>query len=195
MGESNKAADLLAGHWQISSITTYRSGALFGTIGATCNTPNAGSCYADYNPAFSGPVRINGAYGSGDVRSAVYLDVNAFKGPAAFTYGTTPRNGAYNLRGPSNSNENVSLRRDLSIHESWKLTFVAEALNVFNWVRFAIPNLTIIITNSNFGKITGVANSPWVVQLSLAPDYVAAVSTRSGRCPRQPRRKTTFGLC
>src|SRR5262249_39653964 len=151
--------------WQISSITTYRSGGLFGTIAASCNTPSAGSCYADYNPAFSGPVRINGAYGSGDVRSAVYLDINAFKNPAAFTYGTTPRTGAYNLRGPSNSNENVSLRREFPIRESWKLTFVADALNVFNWVRFAAPNLN--ITNSNFGKITGVANSPRVVQLSL----------------------------
>ncbi|MBZ5623399.1 MAG: hypothetical protein LAQ69_32445 [Acidobacteriia bacterium] len=164
-GNSSKAADLLAGHWQISSITTYRSGALFGTIGATCNTPSAGSCYADYNPSFTGPVRINGAYGSGDVRSAVYLDVNAFKVPAAFTYGTTPRTGAYNLRGPSNSNENVSLRRDFIIRENWKLTFVADALNVFNWVRFAAPNLT--ITNTSFGKITAVSNSPRVVQLSL----------------------------
>lgn len=161
----SKAADLLAGHWQISSVTTYRSGTLFGTIGATCNTPNAGSCYADYNAAFNGPVRINGDYGSGDVRSAVYLDANAFKVPAAFTYGTTPRTGAYNLRGPSNSNENVSLRRDFPIQETWKLTFVADALNVFNWVRFGMPNLT--ITNSSFGKITGVSNSPRVVQLSL----------------------------
>lgn len=163
--DGGRVADALAGHWQISSITTYRSGALFGTIGATCNTPNAGSCYADYNPSFTGPVRINGDYGSGDVRSAVYLDVNTFKVPAAFTYGTTPRTGAYNLRGPSNSNESLSLRRDFPIHETWKLTFVADALNAFNLVRFGMPNLT--ITNTSFGKITGVANSPRVVQLSL----------------------------
>src|SRR5215472_188682 len=121
-----KAADLVVGGWQLSSISTYRSGTLFGTIGASCNTPNAGSCYADYNPAFTGPVRINGGYGSGDVRSAVYLDINAFKSPAPYTYGDTPRNGAYNLRGPSNYNESLSLRRDFPIHESWKLSFVAD---------------------------------------------------------------------
>jgi hypothetical protein len=160
----NKVVEAITSHWQISSITTYRSGALFGTIGASCNTPSAGSCYADYNPNFSGPVRINGGYGSGDVRSAVYLDVNAFKSPAAYTYGTTPRNGAYNLRGPSNSNENVSLRREFVIREGWKISLVADALNVFNWVRFGMPNLT--ITNTSFGKITGVLNSPRVVQFT-----------------------------
>jgi hypothetical protein len=162
---NSKVADAFLGHWQISSITTYRSGSLFGTIGASCNTPNAGSCYADYAPGFTGPVRINGDYGNGDVRSAVYLDINAFKNPAAYTYGTTPRTGAYNLRGPSNSNESMSLRRDFPIHETWKLTFVADALNVFNLVRFGMPNLA--INNTSFGKITGVANSPRVVQLSL----------------------------
>jgi hypothetical protein len=161
----SKVVDAVVGHWQVSSITTYRSGTLFGTIGASCNTPSAGSCYADYNSAFSGPVRINGAYGSGDVRSAVYLDINAFKNPAAFTYGTTPRTGVFGLRGPSNSNENVSLRREFAIHESWKLTFVADALNVFNWVRFGMPNLS--ITSTSFGKITGVSNSPRVVQLTM----------------------------
>jgi len=162
---SNRAAGVILGNWQISSITTYRSGGLFGTIGATCNTPNAGSCYADYDPAFSGPVRINGDYGSGDVRSATYLDAKAFKVPAAYTYGTTPRSGAYNLRGPSNSNESISLRRDFPIHESWKLSFVADALNAFNMVRFGMPNLS--ITNASFGKITSVSNSPRVIQFSL----------------------------
>lgn len=114
-------------------------------------------------------MRIHGAYGSGDVRSAVYLDINAFKNPAAFTYGTTPRTGAYGLRGPSNSNENVSLRRELVIHDRWKLVIVADALNVFNWVRFGMPNLT--ITNANWGKITGVANSPRVVQFTARLNF------------------------
>jgi hypothetical protein len=161
-----KPVQMFAGGWTISSISTYRSGTLFGTIAAACNTPNAGSCYADYTPSFNGPVRINGDYGHGDVRSATYLDINAFRSPASYTYGTTPRTGAFGLRGPSNSNESISLRKEFPLHESWRLSFVADALNVFNWVRFAVPNLTITNTTS-FGKITAVANSPRVVQFSL----------------------------
>ncbi len=53
--------------WQVSGITQFRSGRPLGSIGATCNLPNAGTCYADFNPDFSGPVRINGDYGDGDV--------------------------------------------------------------------------------------------------------------------------------
>src|SRR5437762_216640 len=56
---------VLAKGWQVSGITTYRSGQLFGTIAASCNLPNAGGCYADYANGFSGPLRINGEYGSG----------------------------------------------------------------------------------------------------------------------------------
>jgi hypothetical protein len=163
-GAGHRAIEMLAGNWQLSGITTYRSGMLFGTIGASCNTPNAGSCYADYNPAFNGPVRIGGAYGSGDVKgSAVYVDKNAWMSPAPFTYGNTPRTGAFGLRGPSNSNQSISLKREFPIYEKWKVALQADALNVFNWVRFSAPNL--VITNVNFGKITSVSNSPRVVQI------------------------------
>jgi len=58
----------------------------------------------------------------------------------------------------------VSLRREFVIHEGIKLALVADALNVFNWVRFAPPNIN--ITNTSFGKITAVANSPRVVQFN-----------------------------
>ena len=61
----------LLGGWQISGIGTYRSGIPIGTIMTTgCNLPNAGSCYANYNPNFTGPVRINGAWGSGNLLGA-----------------------------------------------------------------------------------------------------------------------------
>jgi hypothetical protein len=154
----------IAGGWHLSGITTYRSGALFGTIAASCNLPNAGGCYADYNRGFNGPLRIGGAYGSGDVRTAAYVDRNAFANPAAFTYGDTPRTGAFGLRGPSNSNQSASLKREFVVREGVKLALQADAFNVFNWVRFAAPNLN--ITNANFGKITAVANSPRAVQFN-----------------------------
>jgi hypothetical protein len=161
---SNRITQGLMSGWKISSITTYRSGTLLASILASCNLPNAASCYADYNPTFSGDVRINGNYGSGDVRTVSYLNKSAFASPAAFTYGTTPRTGAYGLRGPSNSNQSVSLKREFAVKERFKFGIQADALNVFNWVRFANPNLT--VTSANFGQITAISNSPRVVQLN-----------------------------
>lgn len=161
---TNRLVEGVMSGWQLSSITTYRSGILFGTIAASCNLPNAGGCDADYAANFSGAVRINGDYGSGDVKTVSYVNKAAFANPAAFTYGNTPRTGAYGLRGPTNSNQNVSLRREFRIHERWKIAIQADALNVFNWVRFANPNLN--ITSSNFGQITAISNTPRVLQMN-----------------------------
>jgi hypothetical protein len=96
---SNVALRALASGWRLSSITRIRSGNPYGVIGATCNLPNAGGCRASYNPAFSGPVRIGGEWGSGNLLAGsaapVFLDRNAFISPPAFAYGDTPGAGAH----------------------------------------------------------------------------------------------------
>ena len=96
----NKAVRWLVSGWQISGITRYASGTPLGPFTATCNVPQAGTCWASYNPNFSGPVRINGGWGHGDVSANAYIDKNAFISPASFTYGNTPATGAYGLRNP-----------------------------------------------------------------------------------------------
>ncbi|MBI3208818.1 MAG: hypothetical protein HYZ37_07940 [Candidatus Solibacter usitatus] len=168
LGSGNVVVEKLTSNWQLSGITTYRSGQFLGTVGAACTLPpNAGSCYADYNPNFSGPIRINGTYGSGDLlatNAPAFLDRGAWMSPTAYSYGNTPRTGANGLRGPSNSNQSVALKRDFGIREGWKISVQADAFNVFNWVRFGNPNFN--ITSANFGKITGTANSPRVVQFN-----------------------------
>lgn len=166
--ESGKTiVDAIVGGWQLSGITTYRSGVPIGTIGAACNLPNAGGCYANYNPNFQGPVRINGGYGSGDLlgsNPAVFLDKNAFVSPAAFTYGNTPRSAVYGIFNPGTYGQDLSVRRIFPIHESIKVAFQADAFNVFNLVTFSAPATN--ITSSNFGRITSQANAPRSLQLS-----------------------------
>src|SRR5439155_24237965 len=110
---------------------------------------------------------INGGYGSGDLSGAnapAYLDKNAFVSPAPFTYGNTPRTNVLGLTNPNTFTESLSLRREFQIRESVKLAFQADALNPFNWVVFAGPNIN--ITSSSFGKITSTASSPRVVQFN-----------------------------
>jgi hypothetical protein len=163
----NRLLAQVAGGWQLSSITTYRSGTPIGTIGAACNLPFAGGCYANYNPAFSGPVRINGGYGSGNLiggNAATFLDVKAFVSPAAYTYGNTPRTGVFGLTLPSGYQEDVSVKRIFKLRERLNLGFQADAINVFNFVNFGGPNTS--ITSAAFGRITSQADSPRVLQLS-----------------------------
>ncbi len=162
----------LASRWQVSGIFTYRDGTGIGGVGASCNLPNAGSCYADYNPNFTGSVRINGPYGSGDLlgpNPPAFLDRNAFQNPAAFTFGSTPRTLAYGLRNPGSKNLDLSLRREFRLRESLKLGLQADAFNLANWVMFSGPALS--IASANFGRISGQANSPRAVQFNARLEF------------------------
>lgn len=167
LGGRNRILDAVAGNWQVSGITTYRDGTPIATIAAACNLPQAGTCYASYAPGFSGSPRINGPYGSGNLLGAnttAYLDRAAFVSPAAYTYGDTPRTGAYGLSTPSFWGQDLSLKRKFPIHESVALMLQVDAFNAFNIVMFSAPALN--ITSANFGKITSQANGPRSLQLS-----------------------------
>jgi hypothetical protein len=164
LGGSNPVLSAVIGGWSLSGITQWAAGVPFNSITATCNTPNAGSCYADYNAGYTGNVRINGGFGSGDLLNSTYLDKTAFANPASFTYGTTPRTYAYGLRNPNTYTESLSVKREFPIRERMKLAFQADAFNPFNWVVFSGP--TIAITSSAFGKITATSSTPRVVQFN-----------------------------
>jgi hypothetical protein len=165
---SNAVARGLLSGWRLSSITRLRSGNPLGIFGAACNLPNAGGCRASYTPGFTGPVRINGDWGDGDVLGArpQYLDVKAFQSPAAYTYGNTPGAGAYGLYGPAFWNEDLSVTRQFRITERFKLDFAAEGFNITNSTLFNSP-ASLDITNANFGRITSQQNTPRSIQLGM----------------------------
>jgi len=165
---SNAAVRAIAAGWRLSSITRIRSGLPYGIIGAACQLPSAGGCRASYNPAFSGPVRINGEWGSGDLLGArpTFLDARAFQNPAPYTYGNTPGAGAYGLYNPGFWNEDVSVTRRFSVTERLKIDFSADAFNLANTVAFNGP-ASLDINNANFGRITSQQNAPRSVQLAL----------------------------
>jgi hypothetical protein len=151
--------------WQISGITRYASGTPLGPFTATCNVPQAGTCWASYNPAFTGPVQINGGWGHGDVNTTAYIDKNAFISPASFTYGNTQATGAYGLRNPHFANQDLSISRNFQIREGWRLQFGADTFNLLNSTRFG--GISTNITAANFGRVSSQANLPRVVQFKL----------------------------
>ena len=149
-------------------------GAAVSDLGAACTLPNAGSCRASYNPNFSGDVRINGDWGSGDLLGArpQFLDPRAFVNPAPYTYGNTPGAGAYGLYDPAFWNQDIGVARQFRITERFLLDLRGEAFNLTNSVVFSGPasptNATSLdINNANFGRIVGQQNTPRSIQLAL----------------------------
>jgi Carboxypeptidase regulatory-like domain len=171
-GGGNRVLRSIVSGWQLSGITQFRSGRPLGSIGASCNLPSAGTCYADFNPNFSGPVRINGDYGDGDVLGAnppSYIDRNAFVSPAAFTFGNTPRTLAFGLRNPNVWNQDLAVRRTFHVAGTVKLRLGGEVFNVFNTVVFG--GIQTNITNANFGRVSSQTNAPRVGQLTVKVDF------------------------
>ena len=163
-GQSGTLVNTLIGNWQLSGIQQYSSGAPLGTIGASCNTTSytSNTCYADYNPKFSGPVRING--GNFKKPGIHYLDSNAFMSPASFSFGVTPRTMAYSLRNPWSLNESIDLAKNFKVTNRVTFRFQADAFNIFN--RTVFGGISTNVANlGNFGEVGGQANTPRQLQL------------------------------
>ncbi|MBV9305908.1 MAG: TonB-dependent receptor, partial [Acidobacteriaceae bacterium] len=158
----------IVGGWGLSAVLTYNAGAVPPISGGTAN------------PIFNGPSRPNVVLGvnpklysggSFDPATQLYLNPNAFSDAGAFALGNASPTLA-NATGFPYYNENVSLIKDTKIGEFATVQFRAEAFNIFNRVVFANPD-----TNWNdrvtgaFGKVTGQANSPRVLQLALRVDF------------------------
>jgi len=164
LDSGNSIVRAIAGGWEISGITRASSGFPLGPFTATCNVPQAGTCYANYNPNFSGDVRLKG-----DGSVAPFINVNAFVSPASFTYGNTPATGAYGLRNPRFFNQDVSLTRNFQVQEYLRFVFGVDAFNLFNNVRFGTINTN--ITNANFGRASAQSNLPRVVQFKFRLEF------------------------
>ncbi len=172
-GGDNAVVNAIIGGWQISGIQQYHSGTPLGTIFGNCNVPDMGGagiaapsapCYADYNPAFSGDVRINGKIGSGIPGVTPYFNVDAFQSAQPFTFGNTPRTLAFpSLRNQWGKNESLSLAKTIPIKERVSFQFKASAFNIFNRTQFGGIGTT--VTSATFGQVSNQSNIPRQLQL------------------------------
>jgi hypothetical protein len=156
---AGKVADYLAGGWSVNAVAVYQSGFPLAIeqnsnnnsiIGASAQRPNA----TGSSPVTSGSLmeRIDG-----------YINRAAFSDAAPFTFGNVSRTIA--MRGPGQSNWDLSLFKTFAFGELLKAQFRAEALNAFNTPLFRGPNVA--FGNASFGKITSQANFPRFIQLGL----------------------------
>ena len=93
-----------------------------------------------------------------------YFNPAAFAQPAPFTYGNSPR-VVSSVRGPGINNFDVSLFKNILLHEKATLQFRAEAFNVANRVEFGLPNT--VIGSPAAGSITSQVNQPRDIQFAL----------------------------
>jgi hypothetical protein len=160
LGSGNQVVSAIVSHWQISGVLNFNSGTPLVVTGSGCVVTGVTStCIASYNPNFSGPVRINGSYGTGNVAGAgatPYINKAAFMDPAPYTFGNLPDSAAFHLFGPYLLDEDASLRREFVIHERMKLAFEAQTFNITNSVHFSAPGVN--IDSATFGEVTSQAN-------------------------------------
>jgi len=87
--------------------------------------------------------------------------------PDAYTLGTAPKTVG-SVRAPGTNVMSASLFKEFAVsqvREGMKAEIRLETFNTFNHPTFSAPNTT--VGDSNFGKITGQANSPREVQIGL----------------------------
>ena len=172
LGGGNVVSRALTGGWELSGIYTYSSGVPLAIVASGCTTPGGGQCMPNYNTNYSGPVRINGKYGANmTAKSPVpYIAYQAFSLPAPYTFGNVARTKAYGLRGPTSFDMDMSLKKDIPIHNNVHALFDISAYNVTNSVVFGLPATT-STTTTTFGEVTGQANNSRDIQLALRVNF------------------------
>ena len=182
---NNNVQRAIFGGFKLSGIFQAYSGSPSPIIGASCGTnPAQGTCMPTYNPAFSGPARIHGKWGSGVTRTNYnapgtnanrFVDPNAFITTANYTFGNTARTAPDNIFGPGNYNLDLSLRRSFALHlgDSSRLNLQADLYNVTNHTQFSVATNTWSNTSTtSFGQVAGAqANKSRAAQLSARIEF------------------------
>jgi hypothetical protein len=156
---NSRVAQVILGGWQFNGIAQFRSGPPLGLTTASNTLFNYG-----------GPQRPNWGTVDPNVSGRIqdrlnrYFNPAAFTLPAPFTFGNTPRLVS-SLRGPGIANYDLSLFKNIPLHEGVNLQFRVEAFNAFNRVEFALPNTS--IGSAAAGTITSQINQPRDIQFAL----------------------------
>jgi hypothetical protein len=169
MASQNRAVNAIISHWQVVSVFTFASGAPL-SVTASCTGYGIidASCYpnlvAGNTTAWASGLPAPGTGGL-NPNATHYLVAAAFANPAVGTYGNAPRMAPYNLFGFNLWDLDLTVRRDIPIHESWMLTLQADAFNLPNIVNFAAPTVGNFAASA-FGEVTSQNNQPRKLQVS-----------------------------
>jgi hypothetical protein len=199
-----KAARALLSHWQVSAIMTGMSGLPVDIVDT-----GAATLYFGANAGGARPNYVSGISPMLDVPAGYYFNPYAFSRPLVSAGQVIPTSngaavaglgcpliqavycadsgnvGRNSLRGPRQSNTDISLRRIFRLTESRAINVGVEFFNIFNNVNFANPisNFNAVLQSGgaidqdsgrilpgragDFGKIISTSNNPRIVELSI----------------------------
>jgi len=125
LGAGNAVVRGIVSSWQISGIVTFRSGSRWALRARGAATPVLRRhLHPSYNPNFTGPVRINGSWGSGNALARAPSPT--WPRAHLWTRGIHLRehagSAAFGLFAPFLMDEDISLRREFVIHERLKVS-------------------------------------------------------------------------
>ena len=154
----SRFASVILGNWQVSGIVTLQSGNPFNITSGNNAMAGAGTANGT----------LVGTLTTASSRSAQvtqYFNTSAVAQAAPGTFGTLGRNV---LAGPGYVNTDAAVFRSFPLPflgEAGKLTFRAEAFNLFNRPDLANPGSS--VGSGTFGRITATSAAPRILQFSL----------------------------
>jgi hypothetical protein len=161
----------LTGGWALSGVLTLQSGTPLTFLNDNAeNLFGTTSDFAYLDPTNTGCNDSLNIGGSVRSRLNEYFNVNCFTGPPVISsdggtaFGNT-KPGV--MRGPSQHNLDISLRKSTPLTEKTGLEFRAEFFNVFNSTQYANPDTTYSDELPAFGAITHTSVAARVGQLAL----------------------------
>ena len=160
-GSSGPAHDIANG-WTLSAIVTIQSGTPFSVLTSSTAFVNA---RADWNPAEPNcaPAGSDGV----ESRLNAYFDVSCFApATAPGDFGTTGRNI---LRGPAQSDVDLSAVKSLALGERTRFEFRTEFFNALNRPSFANPVNS--LSSANVAQIVATSTGPRVIQLAAKVNF------------------------
>lgn len=153
-----RSLDILAGGWQLNGITTLQTGF---PLRITLNTSNT---YGGSRPNSTGQT-ANLPASERSIRR--WFNTSVFTQPPSYSLGNVGRT-LPDARNPGSQNFDLSLFKIISVTETLKLQFRAEAFNLLNHTRFNGPNMA--FGSTTFGVITS-AKAPRIMQLALKLNF------------------------
>jgi len=152
LNSSSRAVNAAVSGWKINGMLKYNSGVPLSIAAGAGNLGSVG--YSQQGNAVSGvsPYLTTNPRDF-DPATSKYLNSAAFTTSTGFNFGNLAPTLSW-VRGFWGKSEMLTLGRDFKVKERTTLEFSVDAMNPFNFVRWANPNTGLV--NAAFGKVTAV---------------------------------------